>query len=1081
MGSALLARTCSSQNLLTLLRILFLTLTAVLLSGHQLAGQRAPVVSLNIPDAPRGCFYLSQDKRGDMWLIGCETGYEGLYLFDGSRFLAPLLLHKKVVGTGGVEQDSTGGLWIAETSGIYRVADGKLNQIAGGTASNGLIRIAPDTFLAPLKKVDTPQQTSMVRITRESGKWNVATILTSILDVRLTTDKAGNILFFCPGGYCELKREEAMSWRPGESLRVETHKLQIDPRFVEPNATVWRDAEGCVWLRNHHNAAVQCPGQGRVAILPPEMIDTVGDPSVLEGPDSMIAIPSFSKVALGRPVSLRVITAAQGYPSTGVAFFNEDGTLWLSGANHLSELPLHIGQEFWTEQDGLEGNTWSMTRVGEKMYAIAGNSIRVLAEDRSRWTLLTRVQGAGTLLPGPRGTLLVGSATDGVVWIDARGKVLGRSAPGNIRRLIATPDGRIWAAGESVFQVVLKRSHIALVPVVSGSNFPGPVRDLAIDREGTLWACTETRFSHQGPTGWTTTNIETQRSSACDTMAVDTHGNVWFGSGAITPMSSIHNPASANPVLLHLKGTESSGDVTANFLASDRGGWLWRGSSSGTFVATPEMAVRGDWIKLDRESGFAALDANQRAFFEDRDGSVWFGEDNHIVHVMPPPDLVSPARAPSLFVSALAEDGKRPVIADASMRVQSGKRLTVMLGSLQMDRRSSLRIRYRLVGEAGGWRTGSSLDLHLGALPWGRHTVEAQAQLLNGPWSPVTSYSFEVLRSAWLSWPAFGGYLATGSALAALDRRRRQRRKERAAKLLPELAEWRLAALSPELAQLAGNLLGDRFEVGRVLARGGFATVAEGRDLQEGGRPCAIKLFRQELMDKDWMARRFQQEVRALAKITHPNVVRIYSHGETATGAAYLIMEFVDGNTLREMLEEGCLAPLLTASYLRQIGAALDAIHAHGICHRDLKPENLMIRHAADWGREVVLIDFSIAIVKDPDETLHGLSRAAGTIYYMAPEQAIGYADASTDIYSLAKILIEMLTGKRLSELLPYASMDLPARVRELLADLPLELSSAAIGIVGSALEFDPARRPRFAGQFAHQIAEDLEQVASRK
>jgi serine/threonine protein kinase len=234
-------------------------------------------------------------------------------------------------------------------------------------------------------------------------------------------------------------------------------------------------------------------------------------------------------------------------------------------------------------------------------------------------------------------------------------------------------------------------------------------------------------------------------------------------------------------------------------------------------------------------------------------------------------------------------------------------------------------------------------------------------------------------------------------------------------------------------------------------------------------------------MDKDWMARRFQQEVRALAKVTHSNVVCIYSHGETATGAAYLVMEFVDGNTLREALEEGCLAPLLTASYLRQIGAALDAIHAHGICHRDLKPENLMIRRAADWGREVVLIDFSIAIVKDPDETLHGLSRAAGTIYYMAPEQAIGYADSSTDIYSLAKILIEMLTGKRLSELLPDASMDLPARVRELLAGLPLELSSAAIEIVGSALEFDPAHRPRFAGRFADQIAEDLEQVASRK
>jgi serine/threonine-protein kinase len=299
--------------------------------------------------------------------------------------------------------------------------------------------------------------------------------------------------------------------------------------------------------------------------------------------------------------------------------------------------------------------------------------------------------------------------------------------------------------------------------------------------------------------------------------------------------------------------------------------------------------------------------------------------------------------------------------------------------------------------------------------------------------------------------------------------------------LLPDLSEWRLAALSPELAQLGDTLLDGRFEVGMVLARGGFATVTEGRDMQEGGRPCAIKLFRHELMDKDWMARRFKQEVRALAKIAHPNVVRIYSHGETPLGAAYLVMEFIDGSTLREILEQGQLAPLLTASYLRQVGSALETIHAHGICHRDLKPENLMVRRAAEWAEEVVLIDFSIAIVKDPDETLHGLSRAAGTIYYMAPEQAIGYADSSTDIYSLAKVLIEMLTGKRLSDLLPDASMDLPDRVRELLTALPLELASATIELVSSALEFDPVRRPKNAAQFASLIAENLEQVASRR
>jgi serine/threonine protein kinase len=96
----------------------------------------------------------------------------------------------------------------------------------------------------------------------------------------------------------------------------------------------------------------------------------------------------------------------------------------------------------------------------------------------------------------------------------------------------------------------------------------------------------------------------------------------------------------------------------------------------------------------------------------------------------------------------------------------------------------------------------------------------------------------------------------------------------------------------------------------------------------------------------------------------------------------------------------------------------------------------------------------------------------------MAPEQGIGYADASTDIYSLAKILIEMLTGERLSALLPDASIDLPQRVRGLLAGLPLGLSSLSIDLIARALEFHPLSRASDASGFADTIAKDLERHA---
>jgi serine/threonine protein kinase len=107
-------------------------------------------------------------------------------------------------------------------------------------------------------------------------------------------------------------------------------------------------------------------------------------------------------------------------------------------------------------------------------------------------------------------------------------------------------------------------------------------------------------------------------------------------------------------------------------------------------------------------------------------------------------------------------------------------------------------------------------------------------------------------------------------------------------------------------------------------------------------------------------------------------VVGIYGHGTAPGGAPYLAMELVEGETLREVLNQTRLERNRVANYLRQTGCALKEIHARRICHRDLKPENLMIRRSAEPGEELVLIDFSIAIVQDPDETLHGLSRAAG-------------------------------------------------------------------------------------------------------
>jgi len=424
-------------------------------------------------------------------------------------------------------------------------------------------------------------------------------------------------------------------------------------------------------------------------------------------------------------------------------------------------------------------------------------------------------------------------------------------------------------------------------------------------------------------------------------------------------------------------------------------------------------------------------------------------------------------------VSAFSWEGQPPRLTEAVSTLPHGLKVTAHIGSLQFDRRNALRVRYRILPEQPAWRETCSLDLALGKLSSGAHTLEVQGRVFTGPWSGTVRRSFTVLRPIGLSWPLLAAYfLAAGSLVAGGYVMRRRRLAEEAA-LLPDLAAWRMGALLPEVHELEGTLLDLRFEVGALLARGGFANVLDGYDREQKQR-CAIKVFRGEVKDKAWIQRSFEQEVAALQRVRHPNVVAIYAHGTAPSAAPYLVMEFVEGRNLREVLEAGPLAARRAARLVRQLASALDAIHAQGICHRDVKPENVIVRREGSAEEEAVLIDFSIAIVKDANETLHGLSRAAGSFDYMAPEQAVGYAEPSSDIYSLAKLVLEMLTGRQLKELLPDAAMDLPVRVREFARGLEVRLSDGSIEMLAMALEFDPARRPRAAGAFAAPLVNDL-------
>ena len=210
----------------------------------------------------------------------------------------------------------------------------------------------------------------------------------------------------------------------------------------------------------------------------------------------------------------------------------------------------------------------------------------------------------------------------------------------------------------------------------------------------------------------------------------------------------------------------------------------------------------------------------------------------------------------------------------------------------------------------------------------------------------------------------------------------------------------------------ANNLLGGRYEVGAVLGYGGMAEVHRGRDVRLG-RSVAIKMLRADLARDPTFQARFRREAQSAASLNHPAIVAVYDTGEDQRDGAvapYIVMEYVEGRTLRQVIEgEGRLMPRRALEIVGQILTALDQAHRAGIVHRDVKPGNVMLTPSG----EVKVMDFGIArAVTSTAATMTQTAAVIGTAHYLSPEQARGeHVDARSDIYSTGCVLYELVTG----------------------------------------------------------------------
>ena len=258
---------------------------------------------------------------------------------------------------------------------------------------------------------------------------------------------------------------------------------------------------------------------------------------------------------------------------------------------------------------------------------------------------------------------------------------------------------------------------------------------------------------------------------------------------------------------------------------------------------------------------------------------------------------------------------------------------------------------------------------------------------------------------------------------------------------------------------LIGKTLDGLYTVRELIGTGGMANVYKavvgpGGPVPEG-TVVAVKVLRQELMHDPDLVRRFKNESKAISLLNHPNIVKVYDVS-VSENLQYIVMEYVDGMTLREYLNErgGKLTSRETVHFISQILKALDHAHHNGVVHRDIKPQNIML---LDNG-QLRMMDFGIARISRAENQLTG-GKAMGSVHYISPEQAKGdETDFTSDIYSVGVMMYEMLSGH-----LPFDADDVVEVAIKQISDKPQSLQELAPNVPHGLVEITEramAKRP---------------------
>jgi hypothetical protein len=991
---------------------------------------------------------IVQTADGHIWFAAGSQ----VHRYDGRRFEAFGEAHGLVSrGAMLLAAEPRGGALLARTTeGLFRLEGERFRKIWAGPLGHFAVR--QDGLIA------LGEYTGRLVIGQE-GRWNGLARDFRLLG-QLNFDRDGALRFGCATAICEIGAEPLRRWETVTGRDV----TGADPKVLPGNGMailgLAKDRWGRVWIRDWQRMFVADHSGGPFRVVTVENSGPGNSPTLRLSPGGVVYFNTKGGMVWGNAKGELETVREEPQSENGgyhVAYWDRQGLIWTArrGTGLVRRQAMELLTRRWGPAEGLKDLTYGIHQWGKKILAGTLNGVYELDADERRWRPLPETMekfgGLPALATALDGALLIGVNRGPPVL--ARMEKDGRvsrtylvppvvNGP-NVYSMLRDPRGFVWlGTARRLYRAVETGADIAVTPV------PLPVKDMGAnifgmlldERQRLLVPTTYGLLRVDGEKVERWTEKDGLRYQRVRNIGRDRRGRYWLGYADRPGIVRVE--IEGGKLQVAHPGPEVTIGSVGDIL-TDRRGWVWITDDRATWLNKTGELGADAFQRVGEDVAALAKGANSLSLYEDDRGRIWGAS----------PEGVARIEDPERFVD---EDMDAPPLTVTDLRFSgvAGESLQAQLQAPCLRGMDQVRFRWRL-GD-GAWQVSGDGAVKVDRVSAGTLKLEAQAEHKGGNWTSKTVTVEVVSAVPW--WRAtWFWYLAGTGVLGVVGFVWGRRRKAREA-----AAAYAARKLSFLEKQAGIPVFGERYRGISVIGKGAFATVYRAED-EVGGKDVAVKVLAGEGLTR----RQLEREVESLRRISHPGVVGVVDYSIDEDGRAYLVLEYVPGPTLRELLKKGAMERGRVARLARQLGEALGAAHAAGVIHRDLKPENIILRPEGD-GERAVIVDFGIAVCKSPGMTSAQATSVGGTVFYLAPEQLAGTARPSADVYSLGVILCEALTGN-CPGMRDEDGLDKRAEAAaELLA------GDAATELICEAMEYEPGKRPKDAAAFGAAVAARL-------